>query len=112
MTDKYDAGICLLEDDPIMGESLNQFFELEDLPCDWFRTLGEARPALRRRHYCALIGDVRLLDGNGGFVPGDGWQRRCPAADPVHYRVRHRGSGGGIAQAGGAGLHHQTLRTG
>lgn len=63
---KYSAGICLLEDDPIMGESLNQFFELENLPCDWFRTLGEARTALQQRRYCSLISDIRLPDGNGG----------------------------------------------
>lgn len=66
MYDQYDSGICLVEDDPIMGESLSEFFELEDLPCDWFRTLGSARRALGRHHYCALVSDIRLPDGDGG----------------------------------------------
>ena len=66
MTGPSDRGICLLEDDAIMGEALSQFFRLEDLPCDWFRTLASARAALCNGHYCALISDIRLPDGNGG----------------------------------------------
>lgn len=60
------SGICLLEDDAIMGEALSRFFVLEKLPCDWFRTLSSARSALRSRHYCALVSDLRLPDGDGG----------------------------------------------
>jgi DNA-binding NtrC family response regulator len=66
MNGQGDLGICLLEDDAIMGEALSQFFRLEDLPCDWFRTLASARGALRSGRYCALISDIRLPDGNGG----------------------------------------------
>lgn len=60
------AGLCLIEDDAIMGESLSRFFELEDIPCDWHRSLGEARYALDRTRYCMLISDIRLPDGDGG----------------------------------------------
>ena len=66
MNGQGDLGICLLEDDAIMGEALHQFFQLENLPCDWFRTLASARTALHRGQYCALISDIRLPDGNGG----------------------------------------------
>lgn len=59
------GGICLLEDDALMGEALNRFFLLEQLPCDWFRTVAAARAALRERHYCALVSDLRLPDGDG-----------------------------------------------
>ncbi|MEO5365811.1 MAG: sigma-54 dependent transcriptional regulator [Magnetococcus sp. WYHC-3] len=58
--------ICLLEDDPIMGESLSQFFELESLPCDWFTTIAGARGALSTGHYSVMISDIRLPDGHGG----------------------------------------------
>ena len=61
-------GICLLEDDPILGEALSGFFQLEGLPCDWFRTLASARAALRANRYCALVSDLRLPDGDGGAL--------------------------------------------
>ncbi|MDZ7754739.1 MAG: sigma-54 dependent transcriptional regulator [Gammaproteobacteria bacterium] len=60
------SGICLVEDDVFMGESLAQYFELEQLPCDWYRTAAEARAALQERDYCALVSDIRLPDGDGG----------------------------------------------
>jgi len=66
MSSAGDLGICLVEDDAIMGEALSQFFLLEDLPCDWFRTLASARAALHSGQYCALVSDIRLPDGNGG----------------------------------------------
>jgi DNA-binding NtrC family response regulator len=65
-TKETSGGICLVEDDAIMGEALSRFFELEHLPCDWFRTLETARAALRSRHYCALVSDICLPDGDGG----------------------------------------------
>ncbi len=66
MNRQGNQGICLLEDDAIMGEALSQFFALEDLTCDWFRSVSSARAALRDGHYCALVSDIRLPDGNGG----------------------------------------------
>ncbi|PUE39049.1 sigma-54 dependent transcriptional regulator [Limnohabitans sp. Bal53] len=54
--------ILLIEDDPIMGESLLQRFELEGLQVTWCRRLSEAREALDTLP-SAVVSDVRLPDG-------------------------------------------------
>jgi DNA-binding NtrC family response regulator len=54
--------LLLIEDDPIMGESLVQRFELEGFEVTWCRRLAEAREALST-DYGAVISDVRLTDG-------------------------------------------------
>lgn len=56
------TSILLIEDDPIMGESLSQRFELEGLQVSWCRRLGEAREALSSLP-SAVVSDVRLPDG-------------------------------------------------
>lgn len=56
------TSILLIEDDPIMGESLSQRFELEGLQVHWCRRLGEAREALSSPP-SAVVSDVRLPDG-------------------------------------------------
>jgi DNA-binding NtrC family response regulator len=54
--------LLLVEDDPIMGESLQQRFQLEGWQVEWVRRLGDVR-------WCAsalpnsVISDVRLPDG-------------------------------------------------
>ncbi len=103
MKSQAGGGICLLEDDPIMGEALSRFFLLEDLPCDWFRTLASARAALRSTHYCALVSDLRLPDGHGGALyrelrPGTG----ASAADALHHRLWLSPPGGGVLLKQGA----------
>lgn len=62
--------LCLLEDDPIMGESLCDRFALEGFDCDWYQTGQAARTHLGRDHYDALISDIRLPDVNGGALYG------------------------------------------
>jgi DNA-binding NtrC family response regulator len=59
------ARICLIEDDPIMGESLSDRFELEGLAFDWYQDVQGARAALRERDYALVISDIRLRDGRG-----------------------------------------------
>jgi DNA-binding NtrC family response regulator len=54
--------LLLIEDDPIMGESLVQRFELEGYDVLWCRRLGEAPEPLAER-VSAVISDVRLGDG-------------------------------------------------
>jgi DNA-binding NtrC family response regulator len=54
--------LLLIEDDPIMGESLVQRFELEGYEVQWSRRLSEAREPLAQR-VNAVISDVRLGDG-------------------------------------------------
>ncbi|HQR20442.1 MAG TPA: sigma-54 dependent transcriptional regulator [Burkholderiaceae bacterium] len=57
--------ICLIEDDPIMGESLSDRFLLEGFALDWFKRGGPALEALRGHRYDAVISDVRLPDVSG-----------------------------------------------
>jgi len=59
------ARICLVEDDPIMGESLCDRFALEGFAFDWHRTAGAARSALARQAYAAVVSDIRLPDLSG-----------------------------------------------
>ena len=54
--------LLLIEDDPIMGESLVQRFELEGFEVNWCRRLSEASEALPSG-FSAVISDVRLTDG-------------------------------------------------
>lgn len=56
------TSILLIEDDPIMVESLLQRFELEGLQVSWCRRLSEARDALSTLP-SAVVSDVRLPDG-------------------------------------------------
>ncbi|HET7833656.1 MAG TPA: sigma-54 dependent transcriptional regulator [Gallionella sp.] len=57
--------ICLIEDDPILGEALSDRFDLENFECDWFMTGQEAQQALSRKRYDAVISDIQLPDING-----------------------------------------------
>lgn len=54
--------LLLIEDDPIMGESLVQRFELEGFEVRWCRRLSEAVEAIPAG-FSAVISDVRLTDG-------------------------------------------------
>ncbi|MFO1280933.1 MAG: sigma-54 dependent transcriptional regulator [Burkholderiales bacterium] len=57
--------ICLIEDDPIMGESLCVRFDLEGFAVDWHRTGREGQAALAKHPYIAVISDIRLPDVGG-----------------------------------------------
>lgn len=54
--------LLLIEDDPIMGESLAQRFELEGFRTLWCRRLSEAAARLEEE-WSAVVCDVRLPDG-------------------------------------------------
>jgi len=60
--------LCLIEDDPIMGESLVDRFTLEGFALDWYQTGGAALEAMKRHRYSAIISDVRLPDISGEQV--------------------------------------------
>ncbi|MCU0949855.1 MAG: sigma-54 dependent transcriptional regulator [Burkholderiaceae bacterium] len=62
------ARICLIEDDPIMGESLSDRFLLEGFALDWFKRGRPAVDALRAQPYDIVISDVRLPDVSGEEV--------------------------------------------
>lgn len=62
-----DRRIVLVEDDPIMGDSLLQRLTLEGAEVQWHRQMARALPAIRtpRRPVDAVICDIRLPDGTG-----------------------------------------------
>ncbi|MEA3276507.1 MAG: sigma-54 dependent transcriptional regulator [Pseudomonadota bacterium] len=68
--------ICLIEDDPIMGESLRERLVLEGFTVDWCESGTHALELLKRRDYDAVVSDIRLPD-----IPGDELFRRM-VSDP------------------------------
>lgn len=58
--------VCVVEDDPIMGEALRDRLEIEGFTVDWLRTAGSAREAIAAARYDVVICDDRLPDGTGG----------------------------------------------
>ena len=60
--------IGLVEDDPIMGESLVQWLSVEGYEPAWWRTGAEAMAGLQDRAPDALICDMRLPDMSGEDV--------------------------------------------
>lgn len=59
------CAIGLIEDDPIMGESLAQRLALEGADVTWWKTKAEAVQGLSKRRPQAVICDLKLPDGNG-----------------------------------------------
>ena len=57
--------ICLVEDDPIMGEAMVERLEMEGYACDWYKTAGEAMAALREMRHAVTLSDIRLPDMSG-----------------------------------------------
>lgn len=59
----------LVEDDPVMGESLVQRLEIEGAQVEWWRSANAARRALAKgAAKDAIICDIRLPDGSGEEV--------------------------------------------
>jgi DNA-binding NtrC family response regulator len=59
------ARICVVEDDPIMGESLADRFRLEGFDVDWHTDGESAWSAMQSHPYQAVISDIRLPDISG-----------------------------------------------
>jgi DNA-binding NtrC family response regulator len=57
--------ICLIEDDAIMGEALNERLDMEGYACDWFQTGASAITALASRRFTVVVSDIRLPDMSG-----------------------------------------------
>lgn len=57
--------VCLIEDDPIMGESLIDRFLLEGFNVDWHKQGGDAISALTRKSFALVISDIKLPDMSG-----------------------------------------------
>jgi DNA-binding NtrC family response regulator len=57
--------IALIEDDPVMGESLVEWLNVEGYRTIWFRTGGEALQGLKATQPDAILCDIRLPDMTG-----------------------------------------------
>ncbi|WP_439575702.1 response regulator transcription factor [Phreatobacter sp.] len=62
------VSLVLIEDDPIMGESLVQRLRLEGAHVTWWRSRAEASLGLAGTQADIAICDIRLPDGNGEDV--------------------------------------------
>jgi DNA-binding response OmpR family regulator len=60
--------VALIEDDPVMGQSVADWLAVEGYRTSWFRTGGEAVRALARQAPDAVICDIRLPDMSGEEV--------------------------------------------
>ena len=58
--------IGVIEDDPVMGESLLQRLTLEGCDVDWWTTGRQAMTGLQRLEHDLVICDIRLPDMEGG----------------------------------------------
>jgi len=72
--------IGLVEDDPIMGESLLQRLTIEGADVTWWKTRAEAVAGLALRKPQAVICDIRLPDGSGEdvFAEANGTENAPP----------------------------------
>lgn len=59
------VSIAVIEDDPIMGESLNQYLELEGCHVEWWQTGRDALAGLSRLGPDVVICDICLPDMSG-----------------------------------------------
>ncbi|NMF96323.1 sigma-54 dependent transcriptional regulator [Aromatoleum toluolicum] len=60
--------VCLVEDDPIMGESLCERFRLEGFDAHWCTSGAEAMRSLREQAFDVVISDMRLGDTTGEAI--------------------------------------------
>ena len=57
--------VCLIEDDPLMGETLAERLRLEGMECLWLQTGAEALQLDPATPFDAVVSDVRLPDVEG-----------------------------------------------
>lgn len=57
--------VCLIEDDPFVGNPLSERLDMDGFACDWFQTGADALAALRKNRYELAISDIRLPDISG-----------------------------------------------
>lgn len=79
--------IGLVEDDPIMGESLVQRLSLEGAQVHWWRTKSDSLRALPAANPDIVICDIRLPDGSGEEVFNE--TRRRQAATPFLFMTAY-----------------------
>jgi len=75
----YD--LALIEDDPIMGESLCMRFEMEQLHYCWLKSFSEAKAALKTKKFGVILSDMRLPDGSGETLLNQCMEQEWQTAD-------------------------------
>ncbi|WP_084327800.1 response regulator [Salinarimonas rosea] len=85
--------ILVIEDDEILGRSLEQRLKLEGWHVRWAKSAAEALAAIARQIPDAAICDIRLPDGDGGSLMHDIFARA--GAVPTIFMTAY----GGIDQA-------------
>jgi DNA-binding NtrC family response regulator len=73
--------IAVVEDDPVMGESLVERLSLEGADVRWWRSVGEATEGLHNTRADIVICDIRLPDGSGEAV----FRHAAQRADPLPF---------------------------
>ena len=86
--------IAVVEDDPIMGESLQQRLALEGYDARWYRSGGEALAQLRAARPDLLLCDIRLPDMNGEEIFRAALPELQVRAGHVHDGLRRYRAGG------------------
>jgi DNA-binding response OmpR family regulator len=79
--------VLLVEDDPIMGESICDRFVLESIDHEWVQSATAALSRMKQRRFDCLISDIRLPD----FITGYGTQpqaERLLANGAADYMVK------------------------
>lgn len=85
--------VALIEDDPVMGQSVADWLAVEGYRTSWFRTGGDAVRTLARQAPDAVICDIRLPDMSGEDV------HRALAVPCGHAPILFVTGHGDIAQA-------------
>lgn len=60
--------VLLIEDDPIMGESICDRFMLEQIDHEWIQSGAAALSRMKQRKFDCLICDIRLPDISGEIL--------------------------------------------
>ena len=76
--------IALVEDDPILGETLHERLELEGFSCDHYGCATDALAGLEEKRYRIILSDIRLPDGSGESL-FDAVRRRLTPPPPMVF---------------------------
>ncbi|MBN8744877.1 MAG: sigma-54-dependent transcriptional regulator [Thiomonas sp.] len=87
--------VLVVEDDPIMGESLQLRLRLENYNVDLVSDLCAARKALQTRLYPLVLSDIRLPDGDGGSLLATMLERYGGCCPPLVFMTGY----GSVEQA-------------
>ena len=80
--------LCLVEDDPIMGESLADRFALEGLQTSWYKNAESAEQAIIEHDFAIVVSDIRL-PGKSGDQLFERLRQRSAVLPPFIFITGH-----------------------